>query len=96
MWQSDRRRSQTSQDCLILHIDKSYDGVLAFVMPAEVRVRAAASYAATVPAGQAGLWCGNVTGNGFDDFRVRDMAGPYAAASSFSAHSVIAVTIGRT
>jgi hypothetical protein len=30
-----------------------------------------------MPAGQVGLWCGDNSDNDFDDFKVRDIAGPY-------------------
>ena len=50
---------------------------VAFTMTAEVRAGAADVYAGTVPAGQVGLWCGDSSDNDFDDFQVRDIAGPF-------------------
>ena len=44
-------------------------------MAAEVRAGAADSYAAAVPVGQVGLWCGDGSANSFDDFKVREMVG---------------------
>jgi hypothetical protein len=42
-----------------------------------VRAGLADSYAATVPAGQVGVWCGDSSDNSFDNFKVRDIAGPF-------------------
>jgi RHS repeat-associated protein len=40
---------------------------------------------ATVPAGQVGLWCGDGTANSFDDFKVRDLAGPFEVDGKWQA-----------
>jgi YD repeat-containing protein len=56
-----------------------------FTMAAEVRAGAADSYAATVPAGQVGVWCGDGTANSFDDFKVRDIAGPFEVDGKWQA-----------
>jgi hypothetical protein len=37
----------------------------------------AGALAGTVPAGQVGLWCSHGTDNSFDNFLVRDVAGPF-------------------
>jgi len=50
-----------------------------FTMSAQVRAGAADTYAGTVPAGQVGLWCSDSSDNSFDDFKVRDYAGPFEA-----------------
>ena len=43
----------------------------------ERRAGAMFDFAATVPAGQVGLWCSDSSDNTFDDFICRDVAGPY-------------------
>jgi RHS repeat-associated protein len=48
-------------------------------------VRTADSYAATVPAGQVGVWCGDGTANGFDDFKAREIAGPFEVDGKWQA-----------
>ena len=48
-----------------------------FSMDVQVRAGQAAGYAATVPAGRVGLWCSDGSANSFDDFVVRDIAGPF-------------------
>ena len=49
-----------------------------YTIYAEVRGgMAETAYAATVPAGQVGVWCGDDSDNEFDNFTVRDIAGPY-------------------
>ena len=48
-----------------------------FTMTVEVRAGAADSYAASLAAGQVGLWCSDSSDNTFDDFQVRDVAGPF-------------------
>ena len=48
-----------------------------FTMAAEVRAGAADTYAGTVPSGQVGIWCSDSSDNDFDDFQVRDIAGPF-------------------
>ncbi|MCG3125448.1 MAG: hypothetical protein CHACPFDD_00270 [Phycisphaerae bacterium] len=52
---------------------------VAFGIEAEARSGAAHGYAATVPAGQVGLWCSHASANSFDNFKVRDLVGPYEA-----------------
>ncbi len=44
---------------------------------AVVRAGRAAGYTGTIPAGQVGLWCSDSSDNSFDDFSVRDYAGPF-------------------
>ncbi|MCG3125607.1 MAG: hypothetical protein CHACPFDD_00432 [Phycisphaerae bacterium] len=52
---------------------------VAFGIEAEARSGAAHGCAATVPAGQVGLWCSHASANAFDNFKVRDLVGPYEA-----------------
>jgi hypothetical protein len=54
-----------------------------FEMNIQVRAGQASSYAATVPAGQIGLWCSDSSDNTFDDFVVRDIAGPFDADAAW-------------
>jgi hypothetical protein len=35
------------------------------------------TYSGTVPDGQVGIWCSDPSGNSFDDFACRDIAGPF-------------------
>ena len=82
--------SKTQQKCLLYQVSsgtwtqKRSTSVTitkdaAFSMTAEVRAGAADESAATVPAGQVGIWCSNSSDNSFDDFKVRDLAGPFVA-----------------
>ncbi|MBL8880219.1 MAG: hypothetical protein JNG88_13960, partial [Phycisphaerales bacterium] len=53
-----------------------------FSMAAEARAGVVEGYAATIPAGKVGIWSsdgGGLNTAKFDDFKVRDMAGPYEA-----------------
>ena len=34
-------------------------------------------YSGTIPAGQVGFWCSHGTANSFDNFYIRDLAGPF-------------------
>ena len=47
-------------------------------MDAEVRAGTPDTYAGTVPSGQVGTWRSDSSDNDFDDFQVRDIAGPSA------------------
>jgi len=57
----------------------------AFGMTAEVRAGAAHDYAGTVPGGQVGILCDEGSDNSFDDFKVRDVAGPPALDTTCAA-----------
>jgi hypothetical protein len=70
---------------MILQICYSDCAVDAFALAADVRAGAADSYAAAIPAGQVGVWCGDGTGNSFDDFKVRDIAGPFEVDGKWQA-----------
>ncbi|MCH7871324.1 MAG: hypothetical protein IID33_06450 [Planctomycetes bacterium] len=54
-----------------------------FSMDVEMRAGLAGGYVAAVPAGQSGLWCSDASDNTFDNFVVRDIAGPFDAGAAW-------------
>ncbi|MFN0138239.1 MAG: hypothetical protein ACKVS9_19215, partial [Phycisphaerae bacterium] len=60
---------------------------VAFTMDSDVRAGGTDGYAATIPAGQVGLWVSDASNNSFDNIKAHDLAGAFEMEARWFSNS---------